>query len=126
MSDATTRSATKRVVVRDRLLDMLERLEIGDAIPPERGLAVDLGVSRPTLRTAIDDLVREGLLERRHGSGTYVTRPKLAVPLTMTSFSEDMARRGMRASSRVLSFERESAGAKAGHFRPSVHVTLWS
>ena len=51
----------------------------------------------------IDELVREGLLLRRHGSGTYVAEPKIALPLTMTSFSEDMARRGMRpgaASSR--------------------------
>jgi GntR family transcriptional regulator len=106
--------ATKQAVVRDELLAMLERLAVGDSIPPERRLAVDLGVSRPTLRAAIDDLVREGLLERRHGSGTYVTKPKLAVPLTMTSFSEDMARRGMRATSRILSFETITAGAKLG------------
>ena len=44
----------------------------------------------------IDELVREGLLRRRHGSGTYVSEPKIALPLTMTSFTEDMARRGMR------------------------------
>jgi GntR family transcriptional regulator len=106
--------ATKQAVVRDELLTMLERLAVGDSIPPERRLAVELGVSRPTLRAAIDDLVREGLLERRHGSGTYVTKPKIAVPLTMTSFSEDMARRGMHATSHVLSFESISAGAKLG------------
>ena len=62
----------------------------------------------------IDELVREGLLLRRHGSGTYVAEPKIALPLTMTSFSEDMARRGMRPSSRVVSFEVQSAGAKLG------------
>ena len=71
-------------------------------------------MSRPTLRAVIDELVREGLLLRRHGSGTYVAEPKIALPLTMTSFSEDMARRGMRPSSRVVSFERQRAGAKLG------------
>ena len=73
-----------------------------------------LGVSRPTLRAVIDELVREGLLLRRHGSGTYVAEPKIALPLTMTSFSEDMARRGMRPGSRVVSFELQAAGAKLG------------
>jgi GntR family transcriptional regulator len=106
--------ATKQALVRIELLTMLERLAVGDSIPPERRLAVELGVSRPTLRAAIDDLAREGLLERRHGSGTYVTTPKIALPLTMTSFSEDMARRGMHATSRVLGFESISAGAKLG------------
>ena len=100
--------------VRDELLAMLEGLEVGDAIPPERRLASDLGVSRPTLRTVIDELVREGLLLRRHGSGTFVAEPKIALPLTMTSFSEDMARRGMVPGSRVLSFEVIAAGAKLG------------
>ena len=100
--------------VRDELLAMLDDLEIGDAIPPERKLASDLGVSRPTLRAVIDELVREGLLLRRHGSGTFVAEPKIALPLTMTSFSEDMARRGMVPDSRVLSFDVIAAGAKLG------------
>jgi GntR family transcriptional regulator len=100
--------------VRDELLGMLEDLEVGDAIPAERKLAGDLGVSRPTLRAVIDELVREGLLLRRHGSGTFVAEPKIALPLTMTSFSEDMARRGMVPGSRVLSFEVIQAGAKLG------------
>jgi GntR family transcriptional regulator len=100
--------------VRDELLAMVEDLEVGDAIPAERKLAGDLGVSRPTLRAVIDELVREGLLLRRHGSGTFVAEPKIALPLTMTSFSEDMARRGMVPGSRVLSFEVIQAGAKLG------------
>jgi GntR family transcriptional regulator len=54
------------------------------------------------------------MLLRRHGSGTFVAEPKIALPLTMTSFSEDMARRGMVAGSRVLSFDVITAGAKLG------------
>ena len=114
-SQARERSnGRKSGFVRDELLAMLEDLEVGDAIPPERKLASDLGVSRPTLRAVIDELVREGLLLRRHGSGTFVAEPKIALPLTMTSFSEDMTRRGMVPGSRVLSFDVVAAGAKLG------------
>ncbi|MFP3967790.1 GntR family transcriptional regulator [Actinomadura fulvescens] len=105
---------TKRRAVRRELLAMLGGLDVGDALPPERRLAGTLGVSRPTLRAAIDDLVADGLLDRRHGSGTYVAEPRIAVPLTMTSFTEDMIRRGMRPGGRVLSFRTVSAGAKIG------------
>jgi GntR family transcriptional regulator len=104
----------KQALVRDEILGMLDDLQVGDALPSERRLATDLGVSRPTLRAVIDELVREGLLLRRHGSGTYVAEPKIALPLTMTSFSEDMTRRGMRPGSRVVSFELQAAGAKLG------------
>ncbi|HYZ28195.1 MAG TPA: GntR family transcriptional regulator [Thermoleophilaceae bacterium] len=114
-SPARDRSAGRKSgFVRDELLAMLDDLAVGDAIPPERKLASDLGVSRPTLRAVMDELVREGLLLRRHGSGTFVAEPKIALPLTMTSFSEDMERRGMVAGSRVLSFEVIPAGAKLG------------
>ncbi|WP_281382815.1 GntR family transcriptional regulator [Actinomadura verrucosospora] len=105
---------TKRQAVRRELLAMLDDLEPGDALPSERRLVEDLGVSRPTLRQAVDGLVAEGLLERRHGSGTYVAEPRIAVPLTMTSFTEDMIRRGMKPGGRVLSFRTETAGARIG------------
>jgi GntR family transcriptional regulator len=110
----TNGRGSKQALVRDEILGMLDELQVGDALPSERRLATDLGVSRPTLRAVIDELVREGLLLRRHGSGTYVAEPKIALPLTMTSFSEDMSRRGMLPSSRVVSFEVQSAGAKLG------------
>ncbi|HEY1777740.1 MAG TPA: FadR/GntR family transcriptional regulator [Solirubrobacteraceae bacterium] len=44
----------------------------GDRLPPERELAARLGVSRPTLRGAVNALVIMGLLDSRHGSGTFV------------------------------------------------------
>jgi len=110
----TNGRSSKQALVRDQILTMLDELTVGDALPSERRLSTDLKVSRPTLRAVIDELVREGLLLRRHGSGTYVAEPKIALPLTMTSFSEDMSRRGMLPSSRVVSFEVQSAGAKLG------------
>lgn len=48
-------------------------LKPGDRLPAERELAVDLGVSRPSLREAIQKLVSKGLLTTRHGGGTTVT-----------------------------------------------------
>jgi GntR family transcriptional regulator len=105
---------TKQSETRRQVLDLIEQLGIGTAIPSERQLSADLGVSRLTVRAALDDLAREGYLVRRRGSGTYVQHPKIAQELTMTSFSEDMRRRGMVPGSRTLSLSRELAGARLG------------
>lgn len=51
-------------------------LNPGDPIPPEQKLCAELNVSRGTVRVAIADLVREGVLQRRQGRGTFVARPK--------------------------------------------------
>lgn len=48
-------------------------LRPGDRLPSERDLAVEMGISRPSLREAIQKLVSKGLLTTRHGGGTYVT-----------------------------------------------------
>lgn len=105
---------TKQDAARERVRDMIEQLAIGEAIPSERQLCVDLGVSRLTLRAALDELVREGYLVRRRGSGTFVSEPKIAQELTMTSFSEDMVRRGMVASSKTRDPSIVPAGARLG------------
>src|SRR6266849_6991376 len=107
-------TVTKQSEARERVLDLIEQLGIGDAIPSERQLCVDLGVSRLTVRAALDDLVREGYLVRKRGSGTFVSQPKIAQELTMTSFSEEMRRRGMRPGSRTLSLTTTTAGARLG------------
>ena len=103
---------TKTDDTRSRVLDLMESLEVGEAIPSERQLSQDLAVSRLTIRAALDELVRDGYLDRRHGSGTYVTEPKIAQPLTLTSFSEDMRRRGMVPGSRTLELVTTPAGAR--------------
>lgn len=82
-----------------------KQLQQGDALPSERDISDICGVSRVTVRRAIDALVEEGALVRRHGSGTFVAAPvaRMDQPLSCaTSFSEDMARRGMTASSMWL------------------------
>lgn len=70
-------------------------LLVGDALPSERDLADLLRVSRVTVRKSIGGLVAEGLLTQQQGAGTFVA-PRVEQPLAvLTSFSEDMAARGM-------------------------------
>lgn len=81
------------------------KLGHGDALPAERDLADYANVSRVTVRKAVDDLVKDGLLTRKHGSGTFVVKPlsRVEQPLTkLTSFTEDMARRGLVTKSEWL------------------------
>jgi GntR family transcriptional regulator len=70
----------------------------GDALPSERDLALKVDVSRVTVRKAVQHLVRDGLLIQKHGSGTFVAPQPHRVEQSLsqlTSFAEDMARRGM-------------------------------
>jgi GntR family transcriptional regulator len=118
---------TKQREARERVLDMIERLEIGQAIPSERQLSADLGFSRLTVRAALDELVREGYLIRRRGAGTFVSEPKIAQELTMTSFTDDIRRRGMSPGSRTLELRVVPAGARLGrllHVSPSEPVVV--
>jgi GntR family transcriptional regulator len=74
----------------------------GEALPSERDLAVKVDVSRVTVRKAVQHLVRDGVLIQRHGSGTFVAVPNQRVEQSLsqlTSFTEDMARRGMAVHS---------------------------
>jgi GntR family transcriptional regulator len=113
---STPQKVTKQSHTKRQVLDLIGRLGVGTAIPSERQLSVDLGVSRLTVRAALDDLAREGYLVRRRGSGTYVQQPKISQQLTMTSFSDDMRRRGMAPGSRTLSLKRQLAGPRLGRF----------
>jgi GntR family transcriptional regulator len=118
---------TKQSQVVDSVLELIERLPVGKAIPPERQLSAKLGVSRATLRAALDRLVRDGYLVRCHGSGTFVSQPKLAQELTVASFSEDMRRRGMVPTSQVLDLSVITAGAWLGqllHVSPAEPIVV--
>lgn len=73
-----------------------------DALPSERQLATELGISRITVRKAIDGLADEGLLVRRQGSGNFVGTRIEKNFAKLTSFSEDMRARGRVPSSQWL------------------------
>ena len=79
-----------------------QALRPDEALPPERDLAQELSISRITIRKAFDGLVAEGLLTRRQGAGTFVAARVEKSFSKLTSFSEDMAARGRKASSSWL------------------------
>lgn len=76
------------------------------AIPSERQLETLYGISRTTIREAIDSLVRQGYLYREQGRGTFVSPQKLQkAMLELTSFSEDLLRRGIQPGQVIRSLE---------------------
>lgn len=98
--------------LRQALLEPLERgrWKEGDPIPSEREICDTYGVSRITVRRAVNELVREGFLESYQGRGTFVARPKIQRQLSqLSSFSEEIAAAGLRAGSRLLSLRQEPA-----------------
>lgn len=86
-------------------------LKPGARLPPERELCQQLGISRVTLRKALNQLVDAGVLNASHGRGWYVAKStaKREWPNTLESFSETAARMGLQARSEVLRAETAAA-----------------
>ncbi|WP_282946261.1 GntR family transcriptional regulator [Cellulomonas endometrii] len=98
-----TPPAHKYQAVRSFLTGLVEaELHVGDAIPSERTLCERFGVSRMTVRQAVDALVSEGVLVREQGRGTFVAPQPMDFEMRLTTFGEEMRRRGMRPETRVL------------------------
>lgn len=111
------RSAVKRAHVREAVLAMAADRPAGEALPSEIELCERLGVSRPTLRAAVDELVDAGVLVRRPGRGTFVGAGRVAQPLAPTAGVTNSFRVPLVEGvweSRTLAFERRSAGARLG------------
>lgn len=80
------------------------RLQPGESVPSEWELASAYGVSRLTVRRALDDLVRQKWLTRRQGVGTFVSQPAVAdISPSKLSFTQEMIAIGRRPSNRLLS-----------------------
>lgn len=77
-----------------------------DALPAERDLAAEYGISRITVRKALDGLVGEGLLTRRQGAGTFVAARVEKNFSKLSSFTEDMISRGRTPHSTWLTKSR--------------------
>lgn len=85
----------------------------GQAIPSEPALVQQFAIARMTVRQALDGLIREGLLLRARGRGTFVAHPRVEREMTrMRGFSEDMRARGMVPSARLLAREVVPAPAE--------------
>lgn len=102
-------AAPKHLQLREILLDLIEAAEVDEPIPSERELATRYGVARMTVRQAVETLVAEGRLVKVTGKGTFVAGAKVDLQARLTSFSEEMSRRGMVSSSTVLTFTRMRA-----------------
>jgi GntR family transcriptional regulator len=76
---------------------------VGEQIPSERMLMQAFGVSRSTVRQAIENLVKEGILYRVHGKGTFTAPQKIKQGvLSLLEFSNTMRRNGLNPSARLL------------------------
>lgn len=106
------RDESPRAAVRARLRAIVAEGRPGDRLPGERELSDRLGAARMTVRHAMDGLIAEGLLERRHGSGTYVLPRPVVRFLGLTSFTHDMRERGLVPGSRLLAFAEGPADAE--------------
>src|SRR5580698_5726724 len=79
-------------------------LATGTRLENETGLADRFGLSRATMRKAIEYLVDRGLLVRKRGVGTQVVHAKVRRQVELTSLYEDLAKTGRKPGTRVLSF----------------------
>ncbi|MFF4313292.1 GntR family transcriptional regulator [Streptomyces sp. NPDC001507] len=84
----------------------------GNLLGNEIDLSVRLGLSRPTVRQAIQSLVDKGLLVRRRGVGTQVVHSQVKRPLELSSLYDDLESAGQGPTTRVLGNERIPAGAE--------------
>lgn len=112
-------NSNSRIPLYYRLLDEFEekiRTEEwgrGSKIPPERMLCEIYGVSRITVRKALDELIRSGKLFTIQGKGTFVSEEKISQNLgSIYSFSQEMEKQGKISSTRVVEVETIEADAK--------------
>lgn len=99
---------SKYVAVRALLLERLSAMTVGERLPSEKELCEQFGVSRITLRHAVDGLVQDGRLAREHGRGTFVTEPQPGVHYPerfadeVTGFHRQQTASGNVVTTRVL------------------------
>ncbi|MGK4187952.1 GntR family transcriptional regulator [Rothia koreensis] len=107
----------KHEQVRSELRELARReLSPGAALPGERALEKQFGVSRITIRRAVADLVAEGVLVRIHGKGTFVSHGRVRSTLHLASFTEDMKRAGFEPSTEILVADRGAPPPRAAEF----------
>ncbi len=103
------------VQIQEYIAEMILRGEIPPEakIPSEREFSQSLDVSRMTVRRSITELVNEGILERRHGSGTYVAKPRITYNAReLISYVQAMQTRGIETTSQLLEFGQVPASRR--------------
>jgi len=114
---ATASGTSKYVAVREHLLTRIHNLDVGSRLPAEPILCDEYGVSRITLRHAVDGLIADGHLVREHGRGTFVTEPQYGMRYRerfadeVKGFFAQQTSEGFTVSTRVLEQRVTLAGA---------------
>lgn len=92
--------------------NLIEQIEVGalapgTRLPSEREMSISLSVQRETVRQALAVLENEGLITRRHGSGTYIAEPKIERDAgRLFPFTRAMKRKGYRPGASVIQLEK--------------------
>jgi GntR family transcriptional regulator len=92
------------LLLRERILS--GELELGARLPGELSIASEYGISRVTVRRALDNLAAEGLIDRRPGSGTFVREGNSVQPIVadLSNVLSHLVEMGRRTGVRLLSF----------------------
>lgn len=88
------------------------RLQPGSPLENELGLAKRLGLSRPTVRHAIQELVDKGMLVRKRGVGTQVVRAPMSRQVALTSLADDLRRAGKNPQTEVVEYRLGRPGTR--------------
>jgi GntR family transcriptional regulator len=92
------------------LRERIRQMQPGDPLSSDRDLASEFGVSYVTARQAVTRLANDGLVSREVGRGTFVSRSHVEKDISgLTSFTEDMLRRGMKVHAAVLECSVQTA-----------------
>ncbi len=113
----------------DTLSELIENgtYKVGSKLPSERDLCQDYGLSRTTVRQALQELSQKGYVTSAQGKGTFVSRPPIKQELlTIYSFDEDMRRLGKEPQTEVLDFLSLAATEKlAAMFEIPIGATVY-
>jgi GntR family transcriptional regulator len=94
--------------LKELLREQIRNSGVGDAIPTEIELCEHFGISRPTVRQAISELVAEGYLHRSKGKGTFVHAPKIRRDflLVLESFNKEMKNKGFNPGTKLITLTK--------------------
>ena len=99
----------KYYLAKIEIAGLVDTLGEGAAVPSERELAARFGIARETVRQALQELLVEGRIRRRHGRVTVVAGPKIVQPLSIESYTEGVRRTGRVPGRTLVALEATTA-----------------